>query len=263
MRRIGENYRVFDVKAMHWTNLLNTIPHFSSERGVLYLRYHSSEITQAFHSLQGIRPDLTGPFSNPMTVIQQLQQREDVDAVFMVEEGLIVYLLAKIQAAFKPDMDILQYLELAQVSLKEELGRRFHVWPQEFWGKSTLALFERVQTLLDVLPPNMVFVLGIFEETQIWASLIFLRVDGQIRLITSTKILEPFEFNIKEWQTDYRNLLKAVKDKLAEPTLGFFTDDETFRFLLRSDTPLAFISQARKAGQIIIDPIPSRIRSRI
>ena len=263
MRRIAENYRVFDVATTHWTNLLNTIPHFFSERGVLYLRYHSSEITQAFHSLQGIRPDLTGPFSIPMTVIQQLQQREDVDAVIMVEEGLVGYLLAKIQAAFKPEMDILQYIELAQEGLKEELGRRFHVWPEEFWEKSTFSLFERVQTLLDALPPNMVFVLGTFEENQIWASLILLRVDGQIRLITSTKILEPFEFEIKEWQTDYQSLLKAVKEKLAKPTLGFFTDDETFRFLLRSDSPLAFIAQARKAGQIIIDPVPSRIRSRI
>jgi hypothetical protein len=263
MRRIAENYRVFDVEATQWTNLLSTIPQFFSERGVLYLRYHSSEIIQAFHSLQGIRPDLTGPFSTPTTVIQQFHKREDVDAVIMIEEGLAVYLQAKIQAAFKPEMDILQYIELAQNSLREERDRRFHVWPQEFWEKSTLSLFERTQIILDALPSNMVFVLGIFEENKIWASLILLRVDAQIRLITSTKILEPFDFTITDWQTDYKKLLQAVKQKLAEPTLGFFTDDETFRFLLRSDSPLAFISQARKSGQIIINPVPSRIKSRI
>lgn len=263
MRRLDENYEFFNVDVSQWLNLLSTLPELSSERGILYLLYQGSEITQAFHSLQGIRPDLTGPFSSTAIVIRQLQESESVDAVIMFEQGLAVYLLAKIQAAFTPEMDILQYLELAQDSIDEEFGRRFHVWPQEFWGKGMFSLFQRIRTLLDELPPDFLFVFAIFEENQIWTSLIIERVAGQIRRITTTRQLTPKSFEINEWQTDYVTLNQAVSQQINPPTLGFFTDDETLRFLLQSESPLDFIRQAHQRGLIIIDPIPSRIKSRL
>lgn len=263
MRRLDEKYEFFSVNPTQWFNLLSTIPQLMSTRGILYLLYHNTEITHAFHSLQGSRPDLTGPFSSPNIAIHQLHQREDVDAVIMLEQGLASYLIAKMQAAFSPEIDIFQYLELADKSIREEFGRRFYVWPKEFWEKSLLSLFNRICRLLDELPPDFVCVLTVFEENLVWASLIVHRSQGQIRHITTTKHLEPLDFEIKEWQTDYSKLLKTVAQKLGHPTLGFFTDDETLRFLLRSETPIKFIQQALRTGQIIIDPFPSSIKRRI
>jgi hypothetical protein len=234
-----------------------------SKRGALFLLYHEAEIIHAFHSLQGSRPDLTGPFSTPSILVQQMQQREDVDAVFMIEQGLVVYLIAKMQGAFTPEMDIFQYLELAQSSLEDEFGRRFYVWPQEFWNKGLFKLFERIYSVLDELPSNYLCVLTIFEENTIWASLIIEGVDGQIRRITSTQALEPVNITITDWQTDYTKLLEVVAEKIGPPTLGLFTDDETLRFLLRSETPLEFIRQVRRTNQIILDPVPNRIRNRL
>ncbi|MFW9832128.1 MAG: hypothetical protein ACFFD8_10185, partial [Candidatus Thorarchaeota archaeon] len=137
-----------------WFNLLSALPQFSSQRGILYLLYQNSEIIHAFHSLQGVRPDLTGPFSTPTIVIQQLQHREDVDAVIMLEQGLAIYLVAKMQGAFTPEMDIFQYLELAHESVEEEFGRRFHVWPKEFWRRGLFTLFQRIRMLIDELPSD-------------------------------------------------------------------------------------------------------------
>ncbi len=263
MRRLDEKYEFFSVNPTQWFNLLSTIPQLISTRGILYLLYHNTEIIHAFHSLQGSRPDLTGPFSSPTIAIHQLQQREDVDAVIMLEQGLASYLIAKMQAAFSPETDIFQYLELADKSIREELGRRFHVWPKEFWEKSLLSLLNRICQLLDELPPDFVCVLTVFEENLVWASLIVNRSQGQIKHITTTKHLEPLNFEIKEWQTDYSKLLKTVAQKLGQPTLGFFTDDETLRFLLRSETPIKFIQQALRTGQIIIDPFPGSIKRKI
>lgn len=263
MRRLGENYEFHHVDASQWFNLLSVLPQLSSKQGILYLLYQNSEISNAYHSLQGVRPDLTGPFSSPAVVVQQFQQREDVDAVIMLEQGLAIYLLAKMQGAFTAEMDIFGYLELAHENIVEEFGRRFHVWPRDFWDKGLFALLQRIRTLFDELPPDFVCVLAVFEENEIWSSLIVQRVAGQIRRITTTNELEPFEFQITEWQTDYSKLINAVAKHFVQPTLGVFTDDETLRFLLRSESPLEFIRQARRSGQIILDPIPSRIRSRI
>jgi hypothetical protein len=263
MRRIDEDYQFSKMTISHWFNLLSSLPQFSSERGALFLLYQGAEIIHAFHSLQGIRPDLTGPFSTPAVHVEQMQQREDVDAVFMIEQGLVVYLMAKIQAAFTPEMDILQYLELAQTGLEEEFGRRFYLWPQEFWDKGLIRLFQRIRAVLDEFPPDYICMLTIFEENSIWASLIVQGMNGQIHRITSTKALEPYDVVIADWQSDYPKLLEVVTQKIGPPTLGFFTDDETLRFLLRSQTPLEFIRQARRTNQIIVDPIPGRIRNQL
>ncbi|MHA2406335.1 MAG: hypothetical protein ACXACH_06250 [Candidatus Hermodarchaeia archaeon] len=263
MRRLNENYEFVSFDTSHWFNLFSILPQFTGDRGILFLLYQGSEILQAYHSLQGSRPDLTGPFSSPPVVIQQMQQREDVDAVFMVEQGLVVYLIAKMQAAFTPEIDIIQYLELAQTSLEEEFERRFHVWPKEFWNKGLFNLFKRTRALLDELPSDYICILAVFEENTIWASLIIQGVDGQVRRITTTKALEPLGITISDWQTDYSKLLEVVAQKMGTPTLGVFTDDETLRFLMRSEAPLKFIQQARRTKQIIVEPIPSRIRNRL
>lgn len=263
MRRLNENYQFSDMNASHWSNLLSTLPQFTSKRGILFLLYHEAEIIHAFHSLQGSRPDLTGPFSTPSIVVQQMQKREDVDAVFMIEQGLVVYLIAKMQAAFTPEMDIFQYLEIAQTSMEEEFGRRFYVWPKEFWNKGLVSLFHRVHRVLDELPHDFICVITVFEENTIWASLIIQAAGGQINRITTTKLLEPLGITFTDWQTEYPKLLEIVKNKFGSPTLGFFTDDETLRFLLRSETPLNFIRQARRTKQIILDPIPGRLRGKI
>ncbi|MFX1565499.1 MAG: hypothetical protein ACFFCH_05870 [Promethearchaeota archaeon] len=263
MKRLDESYEFQNVEPAHWFNLISTLPQFTSDRGILFLLYQDSEIIHAYHSKQGLRPDLTGPFSTPSIEVQQMQQREGIDAVFMIEQGLIVYLLAKMQAAFTPEIDIFQYLEIAYSSIEGEFNRRFHVFPREFWEKGLFSLFNRIRVVLDELPTNFVGVITIFEEKTIWASLIVQVTDGRIQRITTTKAFEPLEFTIDDWQSDYGKLLEVVARKFGSPTLGFFTDDETLRFLMRSETPLEFIRQARRTNQIILDPLPNRIRNQL
>ncbi|MFX0169678.1 MAG: hypothetical protein ACFE89_10035 [Candidatus Hodarchaeota archaeon] len=263
MRRLAEQYELLDIDPMQWVNLLSLLPELTAEKGILYLLFHGSEIIQAFHSLQGIRPDLTGPFSTPSIVIQQLQQREEVDAVILLEQGLAVYLLAKMQGAFAPEMDIMQFFEVAQESIEEEKGRRLFVWPDEFWDKGTFGFLGRIHKLIEALPLDFVLALAVFEENRIWASLIIQRSEGQIRRITTSQHLESFNLNFEDWQTEYIMFNQAVTQLFGRPNLGIFTDDETLRFLIKSESPLEFLRQAYKKGQIIIDPIPPSIRNRL
>ena len=263
MRRIAEQYEFLNINPAQWVNLLSLLPELTAEKGILYLLYQGTDITHAFHSLQGVRPDLTGPFSTPLIVLEQLYQREDVDAVIMLEQGLAVYLLAKMGGAFSPEMDILRFLEVAQDSIEEEFGRRFFVFPDEFWAKGSFGLFGRIRSLLDALPPDFILVLTVFEENRIWTSLIVEQGGGQIRRITSSQHLESFNLSFEDWQTEYPMFNQAVTQLFGRPTLSVFTDDETLRFLIKSETPLEFLRQAYRKGQIIIEPIPSSIRNRL
>ena len=263
MTNLDRDFEFLNIDATQWTNLLSTIPLFQAEKGIIYLLYQEQEIFHALHSRQGHRPDLAGPFTTPETTTQQLQEKEDVDAVIMFEQALASYLLARVQAAFRPEMDILEYLEIARTSLQEELGRRMHIWPQDYWERSGFTIVQKLRSLIAGLPPNMLGIVVIFEENKIWSSLIFELTEGRVRRLSTTKMLEPWERPITDWQKDYRLILKQLETKMERPSFGFFTDDETFRFLLRSASPLEFIRQARRMEQIIFDPIPSQLRGKL
>jgi hypothetical protein len=103
----------------------------------------------------------------------------------------------------------------------------------------------------------------VFEENRIWTSLIVEQVDEQIRRISSSQHLEAFNLSFDDWQTEYIMFNQAVTQLFGRPTLSIFTDDETLRFLIKSETPLEFIRQAYQKGQIIIDPVPSSIRNQL
>jgi hypothetical protein len=263
VRRINGELELLDVDATQWTNLLSILPFFEAERGVLSLVYQGTEILGAVHSRQGDRNDLKGPLTTPGAKAQQLRDREEVDAVVMLEQTLPSYLLAKVQAMFKPDTDILAYVEKVREAAEEELGRRLHVWPREFWTYNVLTLLHNVQRLLEGLPEDLLILLVVFREEEVWTSLIVQMTQGRIQRVTTTKALGPLEAPITDWHRDYTRILEQMKRKGQQPAIGFFTDDETLRFLLRSTTPLDFLRQARRKGQVVLDPLPGRLARRL
>jgi hypothetical protein len=260
---LNDKYQFFLVDVDQWQHLLSALPLFQFDRGGLYLLYHEQKITYALHTRQGRRTDFEIPFTSPALITKKLQEELDIDAVIMIDQTLAGYLLAKVQAMFSPTMDIFDFLDITRQSLEEELGQRFHVWPREFWNRSGLNLLQNIRMLLENLPKDLLGLVVIFKETEIWASLIIEIQEGKITRVTTTKALEPIDFTISDWQEDYKQITKRVEQLLGKPTIGLFTDDETFRFLLRSSQPLDYIRQARRLDQIIIDPLPSRLRTRI
>jgi hypothetical protein len=116
---------------------------------------------------------------------------------------------------------------------------------------------------LEELPEELLILLVIFREEEIWTSLIVQMKQGHVQRVTTTKALGPLEPPITDWHRDYARILSQMKGKGQAPAIGFFTDAETFRFLLRSTTPLEFLRQARRKGQVILDPLPGRLSRRL
>jgi hypothetical protein len=263
VRRIDEGLEFVDVDATQWTNLLTILPFFEADRGVLSVLYQGTEILGAIHSLQGDRADLKGPLTTPAAKAQQLREREEVDAVVMLEQTLPNYLLAKVQAMFKPDADILAFVERAREAAEEELGRRLHVVPREFWTYNVLTLLHNLQRLLEELPENLLAVLVVFREEEVWTSLIVQMLQGRVQRVATIKALGQLEPPVTDWHRDYTRILELMKRKGQQPSVGCFTDAETFRFLLRSTAPVDFLRQARRKGQVILDPLPGRLARRL
>ncbi|MFX1562299.1 MAG: hypothetical protein ACFFDP_03215 [Promethearchaeota archaeon] len=263
MKKIDDKFEFIDTDFAQWNNLLSVLPFFKIDKGVIYILYRGNEIINAVHSQHGQMLDLIGTFSSPEDTARELQEREEVDAVVMLEHDLSSYLLAKIQAMFDPESDILDFLGLVQKGLEEEKGIRFHVWPPEFWTLSGLVLLNSLVGLLNSLPNDALCLMVIFREQEIWTSLIAEINDGILKRITTTKVLEPFTTQITDYHEDYHKLIDRMTQVIGHPTIGFFTDAETFLFLLRSSSPLEYIRQAYHTGQIILDPLPSSLERRL
>ena len=196
-------------------------------------------------------------------MVQELHERENVDAVVMLDQDLPSYLLAKVQAMFSSDVDVLNLLEMAREAIETELGRRLHIWPPEFWTSNLLSMIHNLHRLMESLPKDLFLLLVAFQENKIWSSLIIQIQGGQLKRITTTKSLHPLDRPITDWREDYKLLLNKMKEQIGRPTIGFFIDDEALRFLFRSSQPIDFIRQARRTGQIILDPLPSQLKRRL
>jgi len=267
MSLLSDDFTVIDVDIHQWLNLLSALPLRRDERGTLYILYHREDILQAFHSRRGRIPTPTLSFTNPGEAAERLleEQRrlEEAEAVVMVEQGLPHRLLAKIQEASASKSDILSLLESVRRSLQEELGRGLAVAPLQAWRADVLELMEKVRSVISMLPDNAVSLMVVFEGEQVWTSLIALKEDGRLRQVATTQALEPPKVLLSDWREDYPKLLELVRRRFGQVALGLFTDVEVFRFLMRSENPVAYLRQARRAGQIILDPLPRRIAFRL
>ena len=264
MRKISETFIFTDVDSTQYRNLLSTLPLFKAERGILTLLYSESggKIINALHSRYGWWSDVTLQFTTPDDTARRLKEKENVDAVILLEERLAGFLLAKLQAQYTSEMDIINYLGKAQEALQEMLGRWFHVEPLEFWNQNVLTLIHRAQILLNALP-NGLSLLAVFSGDELWASLIAQKTGGKLTRISTIEVPEIQRLRISDWRTDYHQLLEQVQQRYGKPSLGLFTDSETFKFLLRSKRPRDFLRQARREEQIILNPAPSRFSLRI
>lgn len=263
MSKISETFIFTDVDSTQYRNLLSALPLFRVERGILTVLYRESggKIINAFHSRYGWWSDVTLQFTTPEDTIRRLKDKENVDAVILLEERLAGLLLAKLQAGYTSEMDITNYLGMAQKTLQEMLGRWFHVEPLEFWSQNVLMLISRAQNLLKALP-NGLSLLAVFSGDELWTSLLAQKTSGKLTKISTIEVPEIQRLRISDWRTDYHQLLEQVQQRYGKPSFGLFTDSETFKFLLRSKHPSDFLQQARREEQIIINPTSARFSMR-
>ncbi|MFX1475546.1 MAG: hypothetical protein ACFFCO_08755 [Promethearchaeota archaeon] len=264
MNNISETFIFTDVDSRQYRNLLSALPLFQGERGILTLLYRESDgkILNAIHSHYGSWSDVTLQFTTPEDTIKQLKAKENVDAVILLEERLAGFLLAKLQAEYTSKMDFINYFLRAQEAVQEKLGIWFHVEPMEFWTQNVLMLFRKAQNLLKSLP-NGLSLLAVFSGDKLWTSLLAQKTDGKLTQISTIDVTEIQGLRISDWRIDYEKLLELVQQRFGKPSLGVFTDTETFKFLLRSSRPWDFLQQARREEQIIINPASVRFTMRL
>lgn len=259
---------VQDIDADGWANLFSladrtTIKRILNERiksrtprKRLLIMYQGENVLKAWHSEKGsLLEDFV--WSGPAD-LEALANRYDADRVTAVERGAIPRIYENFQKKMNfKDTYVKQIFTIIE-AVRAEIGKGLLFYPEP---KIPHLSYEAVNQLYKIfVPDNAAIVFYLFEGERVWTSLIIGLKNGVVDLITSHDALVADGFEIKNWRKDYKKINEAVARKFREPGIGFFADLVSFARIINSKKGLKALNAARKAEDVIMEPLPMKIR---
>ena len=183
-----------------------------------------------------------------------------VGAVIAIERRTIAELSAEIEASLRPDQDAIAQGLIALRAVKKHAGHGIWTDPPLF-ELLPAPTYEPLQKTFDVLVPDRsAVVIYVVEDdrSRIHASIIAVKSHGDIvRAATHRAIgdLVPEAALAGDWEKRFRNVLEAVEQRFAKPSIGIFIERQT---LVRVVTgPSDQLARELNAKRVVIDPAPA------
>ena len=258
-----------DIDAKGWANLMSladraTLYRILGEtrkpmppRKRLVIVYQGTNVLKAWHSEKGsLLPDFqwSGPGDLEAVAVQ-----EGVDRVTAISRGAIPRIYEHFQRRTHLKDDYVRQLLTIFDAVRGEMGKNLNFYPKPTLPWLTYEVLNQAMRIL--LPNNSTIVFYLFEGNEVWTSLILGVRDHDIDLVTSHDALVAKGFVVGDWRADYKRILSEIGKLFREPAIGIFGDLVSMARILRSKKPLNALGATRSAGDIIMDPLPMRIRT--
>ncbi len=248
---LSENPRILDLNINYLENLLSLFPPPSHQKNVLFLLYQNHKILKSVLTAQG-RIKVERKF-NPET-LRELKEEFKVDYVLALEKSALRKISANFQSKVHFDENYIKQLFCLWRTISHEIGKSIFEYPSYLQKFKYLRYFWMEKIFKIATPKEGSIIFVIFSENNIFASFIFEIINGDIDLITTGEFFDDEEIKIKNWQNDYRILLKRAKEKIKKPFIGVFLEVEE----LKKINDLKSLRCALSSGKIILDPLPTR-----
>jgi hypothetical protein len=112
-----------------------------------------------------------------------------------------------------------------------------------------------------VIRANSTILFYLFDGNEIWTSVIIGIKNGNVEIFSSHNALVAQNVTIANWREDYKKIVSAVTGLIGRPSVGFFSDLRAFAEMSRARRTLRALKDARKRRDIIIEPLPVRIKT--
>lgn len=266
---ISPDIIIQDIDARGWTNLLTL-----ADRATIYkilgeerkerppkkrltIVYQGTKVLKAYHSEKGSILEnfqWIGPKG-----LEEVACQEDVDMVTAVERSAISRIMANFQAKIDMKDDYAKQMFSIGDALRDEIGNGLHFYPEQ---KIPNFKYETAQQIFKILTQDdSTLVFYVFEGNEVWTSSIAGIKDGNVDLYTTHDTLVADGFALTDWRKDYRRINDAIASKFRAPSVGFYTDLKSLARIMKSKKPVRALDNARKAKDVIIDPLPTRIKA--
>ncbi len=183
-----------------------------------------------------------------------------VHAVIAVEKTLIAELSAEIEAALRPDQDLVAQGLVVLRALKRHANKGLWTEPS-LLDVLPAPSYEPVQRTFDLLVPDRsALVAYVIEDDRrrIHASIIAVKDGGDITRAATHRAIDdlvPEQMLATGWQKGYKRVLDAVEERFAKPSIAVFVERSTLHGVLTGPTDQ--LAREVNAKRVVIDPAPA------
>ena len=230
---------MIDIDVDQWRNLHEMFLESAKEKTRIIIIREGEEILKFVHSqgeeiIKSLKK-VTDPRKDARKVYEE--NKEKADFVLLVDRKGVERYFGEVQDLWNADEDLDEYV-YRMYSKLDEYEDEIVTYPGPA-GK-TLGLqwklgldYPQVRGFIEkVIPNNSVVVMCIFEDSNLWASLI-LGFDerGKIKLITT---VEKSKITA-DWKKDYKQIIKWAEEKFWKCSLGLFFDKGSMEMILKRE----------------------------
>jgi len=258
-----------DIDPEGWVNLLSLAdknnlrrlagrpPRKRKPKTRLFVIYEGNRALKAYHTGKGSVLDgfrWPGPDN-----LEEVAWREDADVVIAAPRNAMALGFAAYQNKVDLEGDYAGQLIQAYNTFVSRVGRDVFIYPPRKLKTVNFDLLQR--GFKYIVPSNSAIILYIFDGDKLWASLIVGVGEADIDLITTHDALEAQGMRVTSWKKDRKKITSAVGRIFRKPSLGVFCQVEALAKVMLERKPLPALAKARKKEDIILDPLPWRLKA--
>jgi hypothetical protein len=183
-----------------------------------------------------------------------------VDAVIVIERGLIGALSAEIEGALRLDQDGLEQALVALRAVKKHAGHGLWTEPPVL-DLLPVPSTDAIRRTFDLLVPDrcaLVFYIIEDDRTRVHTAMIAQKEHGQITRACGHRAIADLVSETtfaRDWEKGTKRVLDAVEERFAKPAIGVFLERATLMRVLTG--PSDQLARELNAKHVVIDPAPA------
>ena len=220
--------------------------------GILAI-HEDGRLRKLLHTRAGRLDPRNHPWPMPPA---ELAERHGASWALLLRSGALETLMERFGARARQGDDVfLQALVLTQIA-RELMGEGgVEVWPPRSFLPPLATHSVVMRTLRTVCPSGKVVALGLFENGELWTSVVLRRRDDGIDLVLGPDELRPaMGLLAGDWRRDYRHLVDAIEASAGPLATGVFAERETFLELAAERQPGAW-ARAVAVRDVVVAPL--------
>jgi hypothetical protein len=262
---LHKNPLMADIDVDHWRNMQSLLLDSAKGKRRIIVIHENGEILKFVHTEREeiIRP--VDRVDNPQAVAEKVYKANPgkADFVMVVERRELERYFGEVQNSWRSDEDLDVYVH-RMFSKLDEYPAAVATYPNK--ASSNLGLQWRVgstheeieEAVKDYVPANSTFVLGVFENDALWATLV-LGFDGE-KSVDNVTTVDPTELkSLKGWKEVSKEVVEWVSKTYTPVSIGLFMDLETARKMFATADKKSVLKAAAVSGKLLASPVPQNL----
>jgi hypothetical protein len=262
---LHENPLMADIDVNHWRNLQSLVLESAKARRRIIVIHEAGEIQKFIHSQKVpiVRPvsRITDPHADAEAIFAANPGLADFVAVF--ERRAFDAYFAEFQGTWRADEDLDTFVRRTY-ALLDSYPDGMVTYPGP--ARDTLGLQWRLGTTYDavaawvgtMVDPESSVVLGIFEGTALWATLV-LHFDADHRADVVSTVDVSRLHPAGDWKRDAAEVVSWVDETYGKVSVGLFTDVPGARSFLAAGDKAAAVASIAGRGALHVERAPAGI----